>query len=158
MIEIRHNFFETNSSSVHVLVIPKETKINIPHKVFLNGGTYGDCPDKDFDTLNYMYQACIDNGKNELDKFFDYLKRKGVEEIHSQELNWVTDDYGFEYAENQYGYIDHSENIPLDTLFANESLLDRFLFSMDSFVETGDDYLNEDNYDPNVYDTIEKGN
>lgn len=41
MIEIRSSIFETNSSSVHVLVIPKDTSINVPHKVFLEGGEYG---------------------------------------------------------------------------------------------------------------------
>ena len=86
MIEIRQSIFETNSSSVHVLVIPKDTPINIPKKVFLDGGEYGWEFGCVTDTINYLYQVCIGAGKEELDKFFDYLKHKGVEEIHSREL------------------------------------------------------------------------
>ncbi len=164
MIEIRDGFFETNSSSVHVLVIPKDTKIDIPHKVFLSGGEYGWSSDTEYDTLNYFYQACVDNGREELEKFFEYLKRKGVEEIHAPEINWVKSEWNgreYEYAENNSGYIDHGNEIPLDDLFANENLLDRFLFG-DSFVETGNDNSDycpdEDEYDSNVYDTIRKGN
>ena len=36
MIEIRQGIFETNSSSVHELVIPKDCDLNIPTKVYLN--------------------------------------------------------------------------------------------------------------------------
>lgn len=164
MIEIRNNMFETNSSSVHVLVIPKDTNIDIPHKVFLSGGEYGWSSDTDYDTLNYFYQACLDNGREELEKFFNYLKRKGVEEIHAPEINWVKSEWNgreYEYAENNSGYIDHGNEIPLDKLFANESLLDRFLFG-DSFIKTGndnsDDCPDENDFDHDIYDTIEKGN
>lgn len=164
MIEIRSSIFETNSSSVHVLVIPKDTSISIPHKVFLRGGEYGWSFGTEYDTLNYFYQARVDHGREELEKFFEYLKSKGVEEIHAPEINWIKTDWGgqeYEYAENSDGCIDHYEGIPLDELFANENLLDRFLFG-GSFVETGNDNVegcpDERNYDPNIYDTIEKGN
>lgn len=163
MIQIRQNFFETNSSSVHVLVIPKDTSINIPKEVFLRGGEYGWQSDTEYSTIDYMYQACVDAGREELDKFFAYLKRKGVEKIHAPELHWVKSEWNenYEYAENTDGYIDHAEEIPLDYLFANENLLDRFLFG-DSFIETGndneDDCPDENNYDHDIYDTIEKGN
>lgn len=165
MLAIRTSFFETNSSSVHVLVIPKDTNITIPHKVFLSGGEYGWDFDTEYDTLNYFYQACLDYGKEEVDKFFDYLKRKGVEEIHSPELNWVKTEWRgreYEYAENNNGYIDHVNEVPLSTFFANENLLDRFLFGDDSFIQTGNDNSeecpDEDNYDHDIYDTITKGN
>lgn len=164
MIEIRSSVFETNSSSVHVLVIPKETKITIPTRVVISGGEYGWENDKYYDTIDYMYQACVSRGREEVEKFFDYLKRKGVEEITSPELRWVKSEWRDEeyyYAENNDGYIDHSDDIPLDELFANENLLDRFLFG-DSFIQTGNDNSDncpdEDDYDHNIYDTIEKGN
>lgn len=38
MITIRNGSSETNSSSVRVLVIPKDTSIAIPKKVYLYGG------------------------------------------------------------------------------------------------------------------------
>lgn len=165
MIQVRIGQFETNSSSVHVLVIPKDTPVSIPHKVFLEGGEYGWSEDTEYDTLNYFYQACLDHGKEELEKFFDYLKRKGVEEIHAPEINWVKSEWHgkeYEYAENNDGYIDHSNEVPLEEMFANENLLDRFLFGNDSFVKTGNDNSDyspdADDYDPSVYDTITKGN
>lgn len=165
MIEIRASIFETNSSSVHVLVIPKDTAISIPRKVFLSGGEYGWGFGTECDTLNYFYQACVDQGREELETFFEYLKSKGVEEIHAPEINWVKSEWNgqeYEYAENNDGHIDHCGEIPLDELFANENLLDRFLFGTGSFVETGNDNSDgcpdEDNYDHNIYDTIEKGN
>ena len=41
MITVRNGLFETNSSSVHVLVIPKDNKITIPNAVRLrNGGVW----------------------------------------------------------------------------------------------------------------------
>lgn len=165
MLEIRNSVFETNSSSVHVLVIPKDTTISVPKKVFLRGGEYGWEFDTEYSTINYMYQVCVDAGREELEKFFAYLKRKGVEEIHAPELQWVKSEWRgqeYEYAKNNNGYVDHGNQIPLDDMFANENLLDRFLFSSDSFVETGND--NEDgcpdeyNYDQDKFDTIEKGN
>ena len=170
MIEIRRGQFETNSSSVHVLVIPRDTEITIPKKVFLEGGEYGWESGSVTNTLNYMYQACVDQGKEELNKFFEYLKRKGVEEIHSPEINWVTEEYGsssytFARGKDGYdiGYIDHSDEIPLDIMFANENLLDRFLFGNGSFVHTGNDNNSDtcpkiEDYDSEEFDLIEKGN
>lgn len=160
MIQIRRNVFETNSSSVHMLVIPKDTTIKVPKKVFLQGGDYGWSHDTECSTINYMYQTCVDFGRETLDKFFEYLKRKGVEEIYAPELHWVKDNWG-ERAENNNGYVDHANELPLDDLFANESLLDRFLFGS-SWVDTGND--NDDcgpfleDYDLDKYDVIEKGN
>ncbi len=154
MISIRQNFFETNSSSVHVLVIPKETCLIVPNKVYLTGGDYGWEQNKDFNTIQYFYQACVDRGPEMVKLFIDYLKRKGVEEVNCREIN--------EDSIFCSGYIDHSYNIPLNDLFNNESLLDRFLFSENSFVETGNDndkYCPDaDRYDSDIYDTIEKYN
>lgn len=165
MITIRNGLFETNSSSVHVLVIPKDMSITIPKKVYLYGGEYGWSDSTEYNTLDYFYQACIDRGRDELDKFFNYLKRKGVEEIHSPEINWVKSEWNgreYEYAANNNGYIDHSEDIPLNEFFVNENLLDRFLFSNDAFVKTGNDNSeycpSEDDYDDTIYDIITKGN
>lgn len=161
MLNIRYGLFETNSSSVHVLVIPKDQAVRIPKSVHLAGDEYGWAEGIEYDTLNYFYQACVDSGKSELNKFFAYLKNKGIEEIHAPELEWETGRYGT-YATNNPGYIDHVEGLPLDYLFSNESLLDRFLFGEDSFVETGNDNSyntpDEDKYDHDKYDVLEKGN
>ena len=148
MIEIRSSIFETNSSSVHVLVIPKDTRFSIPNRVSLHTGEYGWSNDKEYNTLDYMYTACKERGQEEVNKFLNYLKNKGVEEIDCHDSEWY--------------YIDHGYELPLDDLFSNDSLLDRFLFGVDSFVQTGNDNSDEcpskEDYDPNIYDTIEKGN
>ena len=135
MINIRYSIYETNSSSVHALVIPKDTKIYIPKTVNLYGGDYGWREEIESDTLNYFYQACLDQGKEEVEKFFAYLRRKGVEEINAKGMLW--DEEGRDIAND--GYVDHAYEIPLDELFKNEQLLDRFLFGSDSYVHTGND-------------------
>ena len=81
MISIRNRQFETNSSSVHVLVIPKDTNILIPKVVTLTGGEYGWENEEYWDTLNYFYQACVDAGRESVAHFFAYLRRKGIEEM-----------------------------------------------------------------------------
>lgn len=142
MIQIRQNIFETNSSSVHALVIPNNQSIHIPNRVSLSGGEYGWENDVDGDTLDYFYQACLDRGREEVDKFFNYLKRKGVEEINAPEIHWVKSEWNgreYEYADNNDGYIDHASDVPLEDLFANETLLDMFLFGDSSYIRTGND-------------------
>ena len=155
MITVRNGLFETNSSSVHVLVIPKDNKITIPNAVCLRNGEYGWENDREYNTLDYFYQACVDAGELEVRKLLNYLKYKGVEEIYCREID--NDDW-----KNDDGYIDHSGCIPLDEFFSNESLLDRFLFGSDSFVETGNDnsdYIPDAGaYSTDEYDTIRKGN
>jgi len=140
MIQIRKGCFETNSSSVHALVIPDDQTISIPTKVTLYGGEYGWENEEYGDTLNYFYQACVDQGREEVNRFFNYLKSKGVEEIHAPELHWTKSKYyDGEYAENNDGWVDHSGEIPFDELFANEHLLDSFLFGSGAYVRTGND-------------------
>ena len=125
MIQIRKGCFETNSSSVHALVIPDDQTISIPTKVTLYSGEYGWENEEYGDTLNYFYQACVDKGRDEVNKFFAYLKSKGVEEINAPEKKKKKNEYSnYEYAENNDGWVDHSEEIPYDELFGNESLLD----------------------------------
>lgn len=142
MLNIRKNIFETNSSSVHALVIPKDQTLYIPHTVTLHYGEYGWENDTYGDTIDYIYTACVDFGSDEVEKLINYLKRKGVEEITisgGQDVNFG---------------IDHSNEIPLDELFNNESLLDRFLFGTESYVQTGndndDECPNESEYDDSV--------
>ena len=158
MINIRHSIFETNSSSVHALVIPKDTQIYIPKKVNLYGGDYGWSEGIEDDTINYFYQACLDQGKEEVEKFFAYLRKKGVEEINAKEMRW--DEEGYDMTND--GYIDHAYEIPLDELFKNEQLLDRFLFGSDSYVHTGNDNNGTEEWaediDEEANDVIWKGN
>ena len=138
MIQIRQGTFETNSSSVHELVIPKDCELCIPAKVYLTGGEYGWGPETTDDTINYMYQACLDRGPEEVNKFVLYLMEKGIE----------IDYHGYE--------------IPLEHLFKSRRLLDRFLFGVGSYVlisnDNRDDVPDPSDFDLTKYDVIEKGN
>ena len=51
MLQIRNSLFETNSSSVHALIIPKDNPVYIPKSVRLYGGEYGWEIDEYYDTL-----------------------------------------------------------------------------------------------------------
>lgn len=156
MISIRNYLFETNSSSVHALVIPKDAAVHFPSRVVLSGGEYGWEEDTEYDTLNYIYQACVDRGQDELQKLYAYLKRHNIE---------FTENYSTRFP---YGYIDHDNEVPLDELFKNESMLDRFLFSDNSCVVTGNDNVDfdeysvearvEENYPEDKYDILYKYN
>lgn len=153
MIEIRQGIFETNSSSIHCLVIPKDCELVIPKKVYLEGGEYGWEFRVEDDTINYMYQACLDAGEEEVSRFILYLMDKGIEvNYHGYDQKKFIND----------GYIDHGYEIPLEHLFKSKRLLDRFLFGQGSFVQLGND--NSENppdpsdFDPKKYDVIEKGN
>ena len=160
MIQIRTSSFETNSSSVHILVIPKDTTIHVPKTILLDEVEYGWNNAIESDTINYLYGVCVERGPKEVQLFIDYLKRKGVEDIICKELQW---EKGFDrelHAKNWTGSVSDYNLLPLEDLFANENLLDRFLFSEDSFVEMGNDNIGETpsvkNYDPEKYDTIKK--
>lgn len=153
MIQIRQGTFETNSSSVHELVIPKDCELHIPAKVYLTGGEYGWGPEVEKDTINYMYQACLDRGQDEVNRFVLYLMEKGIEvDYHGyDEKRFIND-----------GYIDHGYEIPLEHLFKSRRLLDRFLFGVGSYVlisnDNRDDVPDPSDFDPTKYDVIEKGN
>lgn len=153
MIQIRQGTFETNSSSVHELVIPKDCELCIPAKVYLTGGEYGWGPEVENDTINYMYQACLDRGQDEVNKFVLYLMEKGIEvDYHGYEEKRFIND----------GFIDHSYEIPLEHLFKSRRLLDRFLFGVGSYVlisnDNRDDVPDPSDFDLTKYDVIEKGN
>lgn len=153
MLTIRQGLFETNSSSVHILVIPKDTDIVIPSKIYLTGGEYGWQHEKVTDTINYMYQACLDAGNDEVSRFIIYLMDKGID----------VDYHGYDQKRfiNE-GFIDHGYEIPLEHLFKSRRLLDRFLFGVDSYVQLGNDNSDNcpslDDYDSDKYDLIKKGN
>lgn len=127
MLNIRKNLFETNSSSVHALVIPKNQTIHVPKTVYLRYEEYGWEFSTYGDTINYLYTACVDAGQEFVNKLIKYLKRKGVKQI--EEMGGQDVNFG----------IDHSYEVPLDELFENKSLLDRFLFGTESYIQTGND-------------------
>ena len=151
MINIRKGLYETNSSSVHALVIPKETTLIIPETVNLNYGEYGWGFEREYDALNYFFTACCEYGRAK--DFIDYLYKKGVKTIKVGSINYN--------QSGNYG-IDHPEDLPVEFLLSHHDMLDRLIFSDDSFIDLGNDNSDncpeEENYDKTKYDVFIKSN
>ncbi len=142
-IKIRKNVFETNSSSVHSIVVsklavPKENVTGSIHFGLDQFGWEGAIYSKPQDKANYLYTAIMDyygNGSYDAEDYVDYIKE-------------VLEKYGieatFEDAYNPDGwnyYIDHVSGCRdfLINLRASEDKLISYLFSDMSYVNTGND-------------------
>lgn len=153
MLEVRFSIFETNSSSVHALIIPKDNNIHYPEEVTLYGGDYG-WSGKETDGLQYIFQICADRGKYEIENLVDYLESKGIEVVNKEYI--LGDKF------NNSGYVDHGYELPLEDLFADEGLLDRFMFGGGWVDMSNDNVEDEDmipdpsHYDSELYDVIIK--
>lgn len=141
MITVRYNLFETNSSSVHALVIPKDQQVLIPKHVKLRSGEYGWEAAEYGDTLSYLYTACKYERSSELPKLLKFLKSLGIEVEEEREDT------------HRWAYVDHGDQIPFEELFGNEELLTRFLFGTQSYIKTGND--NEDCIYPEETDRVD---
>ena len=75
MIQIRYDMFETNSSSCHVFMIPKNMGIKVPSTVELNDdyGTTDNMPNLFFNDINW--------GEEYTTPFIRMLYKCGVKEI-----------------------------------------------------------------------------
>jgi hypothetical protein len=133
MINIRSGAFETNSSSVHALCISNDKHLIIPYHVVLRGGDFGWNDEEVWCNMDYLYQACLDVGKEQL--LFDFLDKHNI--------SWER------YSDDNIGYVDHADALDLTDLFSDENRLLRFLFGGKSFVKLGND-----NY--TTYDEFEK--
>ena len=157
MRQIRSGLFETNSSSIHAIVITTNNNIEIPKDLppvlemeTVNFGweidKYNDFPSK----LQYLYNACESY------------------ETYKPKLDAFLSEVGIEMVDYTPGYIDHSHGTAdfLKFIFSDISRFKRFLFSSNSFIQTGNDngeseYVDEVKdqytYDPG-YDVFIKGN
>ena len=114
MKKIRNGFFETNSSSVHALIWPKEKKsdLKIPGKfIEFKEGTFGGSHiDSDLSDVeekaSYLFELCkyLENNMYENPEGVDYISRieymlgmQGIETF----FNYNEDDNGF--YDNRYG-------------------------------------------------------
>lgn len=130
MKQVRPRLFETNSSSVHAIVITTNNNIEIPKDIppilEMEMADFGWEVDRysDFQSkLQYLYNACESHEayKSKLD---DFLSAVGIEIV----------DY-------TPGYIDHSYEAAdfLKFIFSDIDNFKRYLFSPDSFIQTGND-------------------
>lgn len=123
MKQIRNGVFETNSSSIHSIAIPKSVDRNISYASF--GFDDFGWSFEEVDHLDYLHTAIYvvyaDSAKEKIEKLVDVLKRNDIEFYFSKPKY---DEYGFDS-----GYIDHGYELKsfLETLFNDEDLLIRYI-------------------------------
>lgn len=167
MRKIRYGIFETNSSSTHAIVVPKEVKEDDYNAYDSLDHDYGfgreECRlcDSWDEKLAYAYMLLKDNNVEELDIFknqvievweklfgnkdytptpkdvFNYIDRDGSD-------GNLTGKDGFLILKERYGnYIDHAcdlenKNI-LNRLIKDKEFVKRFIFNRDSYITIGGD-------------------
>lgn len=139
-IQIRNGLFETNSSSVHTIVIGnngedfyKELPENLNFR-FDDFGWEIDVFTSTEKKASYLYTAIVYCGKQEyLDIIKSKLEKWGVQCM-------------FEKNDEDYYYIDHGNELKawLDSVCNKEEYLLNYLFSEGSFVATGNDNTDEE--------------
>ena len=167
MRKIRYGIFETNSSSTHAIVVPKEVKEDDYNAYDSLDHDYGfgreECRlcDSWDEKLAYAYMLLKDNNVEELDTFknqvievweklfgnkdytptpkdvFNYIDRDGSD-------GNLTGKDGFLILKERYGnYIDHAcdlenKNI-LNRLIKDKEFVKRFIFNKNSYITIGGD-------------------
>lgn len=131
MKQVRPGLFETNSSSVHAIVITKNNNIEIPK----------DLPPilLEMETVDFVW---------EVDRYNDFLSKlkylyNACEscETYKPRLDAFLSETGIEIVDYTPGYIDHGDGTAdfLEFVFSDIGNFKRFLFSPDSFIQTGND-------------------
>ena len=167
MRRIRYGIFETNSSSTHAIVIPKEVKEDgydtydsLDHDYGFGREECRLCDNWD-EKLAYAYMLLKDNDVEELDAFknqvievweklfgnkdytpnpkdvFNYIDRDGSN-------GDLTGKDGFLILKERYGnYVDHAEGLNgtdfIERLKTDDEFVKRFIFNRDSYITIGGD-------------------
>lgn len=167
-IQIRKSVFETNSSSVHTLIITKNSNnLKFPKKLIFDSGDYGwehSCLNTPEEKASYLWETikCIlpdDENKNlveynkALDSITKILKSVGVKAVFKyNNPKYKESKYGGYYkfynkeGYEDDGYIDHAYELITfvkEVCFDKDKLLG-FLFSENSYIETGNDNEDDD--------------
>ena len=149
MKKVRNGMFETNSSSTHTIIITDQN-CDPGALVDFRIGEFGWGIEK-LDTINdkasYLYTlACECYGRDVYQDLYERLVKYGVDCECSRPAVFSNFGYG-QYLDN--GYVDHATDGCdfVDAIFHNEKRLIRYLFSDDSFVVTGNDNVDEDEYE-----------
>ncbi len=152
MKQIRNHCFETNSSSVHAICINVTENPVYPECVEFAfddfGWTHLNYTDMS-DRANYLWTALTNTyivygGDKELEKELENIKNKII--------NWFEEDrikYEFHTPAKdswELGYVDHSEDLEdfLNWVLECKENLYQYLFTNNSFIETGNDNTEED--------------
>ena len=145
MIKIRRNVFETNSSSVHSIVVCNEAlKDNHELFVFFRLGEFSwsmSILDDSWERASYFYTAACQLRQHDVkDEIINLLEPLGIDCVFDEENPPQYEDYnGFHYLNN--GGIDHVDGCQefVDALMNDGEMLARFLLDDRSFVITGND-------------------
>ena len=122
-IRIRKSVFETNSSSIHSLCIPRDVPYKVPKYVNFYLGRYGWGPDIETNPGNYLYTyLMLTEDKKRIKQLENILYKHGAEHVSFEPRKkeaW----YDF--------YIDHAPESEdwVNSLFADEEKLLRHLFT-----------------------------
>ena len=150
--QIRRSVFETNSSSVHAIVIQRKNvdKEDLPDSVEFNHGEFGweyrhyyGVSSK----ASYLYQAICEityddekRRRTYIDNLYEILSKYGID------CSFDFDDYQWENCNGKKikwanGYIDHGNELGdfVEDLMRNDKRLLRYLFGENSYVITGND-------------------
>ena len=164
-VQIRKGVFETNSSSVHSIVIYKNaSNLQIPSSLQFSLGEFGweiNVLTTPYEKAEYLYTALYCT--NPESKYIDFIRNTLAEKNCTAE---------FESLENvsKWSYIDHSEELWkfIDSVMSSKDALLSYLFSDKSVVYTYNDNLDHEdlwfsdtlkdlNNDEN-FEVIRKGN
>ena len=147
MVKIRQGMFETNSSSTHTIIVTEQRTEPGLHVDFAMGD-FGwkfeklDTVDK---KASYLYTlACCILNRDVFQELYEILVKYGVEATCSVPLQF--DQYG-----PCNGYVDHDycgDTIDfVERMLNHEHALIKYLFSDESFVITGNDNCDDDEYE-----------
>ena len=134
-IKIRKNCFETNSSSIHSLCIPKNASYKVPKYVNFYLGCYGWGPDIENNPGNYLYTYLVLTYDTErIEKLENILYKHGAEHVNFEPYKKKEEWYDF--------YIDHAAESEywVNSLFADEEKLLCHLFTPGAVI-----YMTNDN-------------
>ena len=149
MKKIRKGMFETNSSSTHTIIVT-DRNCEPGNLVDFRIGEFGwsfECLDTIGEKASYLYTlACDCLGRDVYQDLYEVLIKYGVECSCSLPARFVEHN-GYTYLDN--GYVDHccEGKDFVDRMLSHEHILIRYLFSPDSFVITGNDNCDEEDYE-----------
>lgn len=134
-IQTRQSCFETNSSSIHSLCIPRNVPYKVPKYVNFYLGRYSWGPDVETDPGNYLYTyLALTEDTKRIEQLENILYKHGAEEVSFQPYKTkdICDDF----------YIDHAAESEdwVNSLFADEEKLLRHLFTPGAVI-----YITNDN-------------
>lgn len=147
MIQIRNSYFETNSSSANILIVPKEQSCSVPDRfIYVEDETSLKPSEK---VIYSILNSCYSSSSEDIDKIVNFLYLNGVNEIIYGGNNPCFKDAIEKYKDN-----------PMDMGLPDgwsRDLLFKALFGFESTVEHYEDgdhrptYKSYDDDDENYY-------